>query len=180
MTLRLIPRQEYGRNIPAVVCFAVVYQTNAVLDDTAEQYANEVAASGADYFLDQKVSVGEEYSAAPTADTATRLLPEDIDGAFLESVYECSKSSKIKRGILFVFRRLDDLLSSGKFTECDELMSLVNFDQLQVDLIMSFFTITWAAREKLPHRQALLKRAKHRISVIRDPATADQLLDKLK
>jgi hypothetical protein len=118
-----------------------------------------VAISSNDYWL--------MWTTAPSLGPVAEII---------ENVYQFEALGRIREGIQYIFSQINRLLSDGAFDVADAVLANIDVNRLGSDLILSFLTITRAARGKLPYRIAYLDRARHRISEIRGAGVADRLL----
>lgn len=58
-----------------------------------------------------------------------------------------------------VYNEIDDLLLSGDFKTCNNILSKLNPSELSKALIISYLIVTYRAREKLPERLEFSNRA---------------------
>ncbi|TFH46695.1 MAG: hypothetical protein E4H01_09535 [Lysobacterales bacterium] len=59
-----------------------------------------------------------------------------------------------------IFNKVDDLFLAGKFEEADALLSAVDPREIGETLTIGWLTITFAARDRLQNRDALVARAR--------------------
>jgi hypothetical protein len=52
-----------------------------------------------------------------------------------------------------IYNNIDDMLLAGKFSTVDNLLISTDCDKHSVDMLLALLTITYAARQHLPHRQ---------------------------
>lgn len=97
----------------------------------------------------------------------TKTPPQKIQyKAFIDDLLRYKKGGselRIEDGIDLVFTCVDALLRSGRFTECDKLLRMLNFHikTLDSNILLSFLTITLTASSKLRHRVRYFKTVKN-------------------
>lgn len=95
---------------------------------------------------------------------------------FIDTVYEYQKKGDLDGGVDYIFSVLNSWLYKGEFNLADYVLAIIDEKKLESDLLLSFLTITRAARDKLPSRSKYIDRAFHRISQLRGHAVAKKLL----
>jgi hypothetical protein len=55
----------------------------------------------------------------------------------------------------FIFNTIDNALSQGEFSSVDLVLSALTLDQLNIDAMLAFLTITLAAKDRLQTRDYL-------------------------
>lgn len=96
-------------------------------------------------------------------DTAT--YPQQ-NFAWLPDVYSLVHHGRLEDAGDLVFSKIDDLLCSGEFRRCDELLHMVDPKRLDINVMLSFLSITFAAKHKLPGRTSLVRRIEARLQQI--------------
>lgn len=82
---------------------------------------------------------------------------------FLAKTYRLQDAGEIRPGIAYIFETLNDSLAQGDTETCDEILKGVDVTRLKTDLLLSFLTITFSAREHLLNRKGYYVRARRQI-----------------
>lgn len=91
----------------------------------------------------------------------------DIDN-FLDKVYLLSRLDKVDSATDLIFDYIDWLLRAGEFNTCNELLLRVDVEKLTTTLMLSFLTITAAAKSKLGARSDMYQRVESRMTRLMD------------
>lgn len=78
---------------------------------------------------------------------------------FLEQVYRLGDLNDLQSATDRIFKYIDDLLLAGAFPLCNEILKRADVKRLPTALMRSFLTITAAAKERLPARDAFYRDA---------------------
>lgn len=84
------------------------------------------------------------------------MTQHEID-VFLDSAYLVSKTS-VDRALDIIFNTIDDLLLDDKFDICNQILESVWVDVFDLDLLLGFLTITFAAKSHLKCRERFFER----------------------
>jgi hypothetical protein len=95
---------------------------------------------------------------------------------FLAEMYRLAAAGQEDAAMDTVFDHVNTLLMAGLFAHCDQLLRTVEVEKLPPVLLISFLTITAAARSKLAERVAYYGRAKTEITRRRGEEAAARLL----
>jgi hypothetical protein len=98
--------------------------------------------------------------------------------ALLEEVYDLGQRD-LQAATDKVFDTIDRLLCEGQEEVCDQILASVDVARLPTALMRSFLTITAAAKEKLPARQALFREIECEMTRLRGPDVTRRLLGNL-
>ena len=104
------------------------------------------------------------------------LLPALPAPGPLDEIYLWSAMDRVHEALDKVFDLFDDLMSAGKFKECDALLASADVDRLKSAVAIGFLTATWAARSQLPARAELVSRLTGRLLSEKTPEEVKQLL----
>ena len=63
-----------------------------------------------------------------------------------------------------IYDRIDDLLSDGKFNEVDNMLKNLDVNRIDEDEMLSYLTITAAAKNILLNRKAFFEKVKTKLS----------------
>lgn len=96
---------------------------------------------------------------------------------FLDTVYAYEDKDEL---ISFIFDYVGDMLQDGKYDECNDLLGELDVDQLEVNGILSFLTISNCVKHRFPNRAIYLDRAFGRTIKLVGRKEAKQLLDGFK
>lgn len=107
--------------------------------------------------------------------------PEVIKFAtdFLNEVYHYESSGEIEIGMSFTFDVINRLLCDGKYDICDEILRSVDESKLTARLLLTFLTITNAAKHELNNRKNYYNRAWKRIETLEGKFKTKQILQNL-
>lgn len=83
---------------------------------------------------------------------------------FITNARELDKLGKTDEAIDLIFDGIDNMLSSGKFKEVDDILKNVTINDWSDDLCLSFLAITLSAKSRLPSRGALFNKIKQRFA----------------
>lgn len=81
---------------------------------------------------------------------------------FLEKLYQFDKN-KIDSTIDFIFDYFDDAFLNNNFQECDDILEKLDLNKIPIVLMISFLTITLAAKSKLKNRINFYKKVEEKI-----------------
>ena len=83
-----------------------------------------------------------------------------------------------RKALRILFRNVDAIFTAGEFELCDEFLKIVDLERLSLTLLVGLLSITFAAREKLNHREDLVKRVGARLQKLlpEDPQKVEQLM----
>lgn len=133
-----------------------------------------------------EIAPGQKWEFTPIVDTDLRgeygEQRDDTDnqiGVFLDSVYSLAKQGKEDHAIDVIFEYVNSLLVQREFKSCDELLAEVNIEKIPPVLMVSFLTITAAAKPKLKNRDRFFKLVWGMVARQRGQDAADRLLDGL-
>ena len=93
----------------------------------------------------------------------------------LKLIYSLVMTFEIDEATDVLFKYVDDLLSTQKFSQCDEFLQAIDLDRLDSNLILALLSLTRAAEKDLPYRPKLLTKARARLVEL-DPHRADRIL----
>lgn len=100
--------------------------------------------------------------------------------AFLDTVYDLSAQEKTDCAIDVIFNYMNNLLVEGKFEFCDRILSEVALTRIPPVLMISFLTITAAAKPKLKNRHRFFSIVQRLIVQERGEKGAQRLLNGLE
>lgn len=98
---------------------------------------------------------------------------------WLAEVYEAVAERRVRHAIDVLFERMDDLFLEGKFQEADRILSSVDVEKLDENLMVGFLTITFAAKEHLNNRDALYQHIEDKLRQTLTPGELSSLLQGL-
>jgi len=96
--------------------------------------------------------------------------------AFLDYVYQLVDADKAKSASVAIMDYIDHLHNTGRFSDCDRLLRLVDQGRLPSSLRRAFLMITFPAKEHLSHRPSFFQESLRLLSRERDPETAKKML----
>jgi hypothetical protein len=82
---------------------------------------------------------------------------------WLLEVYDLSSKNELDKAADILFDKVDDLLLAGDFKGCDSLLTQIDLDRLDVNLVVAALAITFAAKHELPSRTAFVTRSRTRL-----------------
>lgn len=103
----------------------------------------------------------------------------DLLLATLPEVYSLVQRGQLEQAGDLVFSKIDDLLCAGEFRRCDELLQMVDPERLDINVMLSFLSVTFAAKHKLPGRASLVRRIEVRLHDVA-PTRVEALLAPLR
>jgi hypothetical protein len=98
---------------------------------------------------------------------------------FLQEVYSLAVREDWQGATDQIFETVDRLLLEGAFTVCNEILRHVDVRRLPTALMRSFLTITAAAKDKLPARQAFYHQVLSEMIRLKGNEKAQRLLGQL-
>jgi hypothetical protein len=98
---------------------------------------------------------------------------------WLVEVYEAVAEHRVRPAIDILFEHMDDLFLEGRFQEADKILSLVDVEKLDENLMVGFLTITSAAKDHLNNRDALYRQIEDRLGQKLTPGELNSLLQGL-
>ncbi|MEX2174143.1 MAG: hypothetical protein WD872_07260 [Pirellulaceae bacterium] len=98
----------------------------------------------------------------------------------LDTIYGLDSRGLHRQAMERVARYVDELLNSGKFPECDAMLTAAKADELSAPVLVAFLGITLAARGKLGFRASFYDRAFARVSHESGENEASELLARYK
>lgn len=99
--------------------------------------------------------------------------------AFLDTVYDFAKRDKEDHAIDVILEYMNNLLVEGQFEACDRILGEVDIARIPPVLMVSFLTITAAAKTRLKNRNTFLKVVRRVVARERGEKAAERLLDGL-
>ncbi|MEQ1571872.1 MAG: hypothetical protein ABMA64_39965 [Myxococcota bacterium] len=121
----------------------------------------------------------DEAQTAPEREDPDHAAPEP--GAslmWLGDVYSLVARSDPDSAIDVLFEQVDDLLSAGEFNRCDALLKTIDPKRLDSNLLVAALSITKRAADRLPERQAFVRRVTARLMEVA-PDRLERLLSGL-
>jgi len=100
--------------------------------------------------------------------------------AWLEDVYSLFETNKMRKAIDVVFDNIDNLCCEQRFEEIDEILSKVDLDRLDENLIVAFLTISFGAKNYIKQRASFYEKAEFKLLEAKDPDVVKQILNGLK
>lgn len=100
--------------------------------------------------------------------------------AFLDTVYDFVKRQKEDHAIDVIFEYINQLLVERRFEACDRILGDVEIARIPTVLMVSFLTITAAAKSKLRNRRRFYKSVERFVALERGNKAAQHLLDGLE
>ena len=73
----------------------------------------------------------------------------------IDEIYRWIDAKDIDQATDILFQDIDNLLSSGEFDLCNELIQNIDLDRFDTNLLVGLLSITYAAHDKLPYRKQL-------------------------
>lgn len=108
--------------------------------------------------VDQFKLVHTTFKTEFTPSTATQgTKGKRTSDIFLDKMSRTADQKDIDASLDFMFREVDSWLRKQQFTNCDEVLHLVNVADLHEDLLIGLLTITFAARDRLDSRKKLFQ-----------------------
>jgi hypothetical protein len=107
---------------------------------------------------------------------------EDVERAFLLSLYEYSDKKDVGRGSLLVVRHLDSLMRKGDFNSVNLAMRQAYVSRLDPEIAFAFLTITATAKNNLDSevRKSFVAQTRQRLLESRHPQYVEELLERYK
>ena len=102
-------------------------------------------------------------------------MTTSMDEKVMNYIYALVRTGPPDTAVDVLFEHVDELLDSGHFDRCNELLKKFDLKQLDTNLIVAVLAITLRAAKLLPYRDTLLERSKERLAVIA-PGRVDRLL----
>lgn len=99
--------------------------------------------------------------------------------AFLDTVYDFSRRGKEDHAIDVIFEYMNNLLVERQFEACDRILGEVDIARIPTVLMVSFLTITAAAKAKLKSRRRFYKLVERLVAKERGEKATQRLLDGL-
>lgn len=84
--------------------------------------------------------------------------------AWLRQVYECVRSGRSDAGGEIIYDQIDQLLGEAKWRSADAVLAAIDLDELDALTMLSFLTITGAARDRLKQRPAYFASVRARLT----------------
>lgn len=149
------------------------------LIDTADTYLIDDASwkdqEGGQFGCEWSVQIAEEDE--PTPPPAVYVCGTGVGvrarviynsspdaGQILNAVYAFQERNEIRAGISYIFSTMNEILGDGDIQKAERILDSIDVARIKTDLLLSFLTITFAARHKLPQsRTAYYARAKRQI-----------------
>ena len=98
---------------------------------------------------------------------------------FLAAVYDLARRDEGDSAIDVIFQYMNSLLVEGRFEDCDRILGEVEIARIPTVLMVSFLTITAAAKTNLKNRGGFFKDVRRVVARERGEKTAQRLLDGL-
>jgi len=88
------------------------------------------------------------------------VLSSPSQDDWLAKSAELYRSGKREESLDIIFDSIDDMLLESKFEDCDKILAEISVAELANPQLLTVLTATAPAKERLPSRQALVKRVK--------------------
>lgn len=157
----------YKEAMPRAISEAHVQpeQTNP-MKTLATSIATEFSEGGAAVAVQHSITVfnvGSNvriYVGMETGNVAAHLFDLRAEAAeFLSMLYALCMDEKPREANALALDHFDEALNSGRFTECNYILSQMHPEQLAPSTIISVLTITYHAGRRLPAREAFYQAA---------------------
>ena len=99
---------------------------------------------------------------------------------FLDEVYGLAGNGEEDRAIDVIFEHVNGLLIEGRFDVCDRILAEVDIARIPPVLMISFLTITAAAKPQLHNRDSFFRNVAGVIARERGERAAERLLNGLE
>lgn len=80
-------------------------------------------------------------------------------GVWCGGLYLCADGEDRGVALAYVREGIKVLLEENRWSDCDEILSMVEVDRISVDLLLALLAFTRGAKEHLPSREGLRQRA---------------------
>ena len=91
-------------------------------------------------------------------------LPECVEHDFIGVVYALHAAGDILRATEQIVDHPDDLLNTGQFAQCNEVLRQVDVEKLSGPVIVAFLGITRVASGQLPARAEFCNKARTKLT----------------
>lgn len=98
---------------------------------------------------------------------------------WLDDVYSKVAAGVPDDAIDILFDHIDDLLIEGRFSECEDVLMMIDPKRLDTNLLVAALSITKAAADRLPSRVRFVQRVEHRLTELA-PERLEALLGGLR
>lgn len=98
---------------------------------------------------------------------------------FLDLVYEFQITKNIHHGMSYIFDYINYMLCQAEFELCDEILASIKEYKFNTRILLTFLTITNAAKDKLSNRKDYYNRAYKVIELLEGKEAAKQILENL-
>jgi hypothetical protein len=100
---------------------------------------------------------------------------ETPDLTWLGDVYSLVARNRFDAAIDILFRNVDELLLTGQFNRCNDLLRAIDLGRLDTNLLVGTLSITVSAADKLPGRAHFVERVAKRLESMA-PGRVERLL----
>ncbi|MDX9721520.1 MAG: hypothetical protein RBU37_12295 [Myxococcota bacterium] len=107
---------------------------------------------------------------------ANTNLAVDEAPTWLNDVYALVSRGDPDSAAHLLCSRIDELLLSGQFARCNELLQAIDLKRLDCNLVVTLLAFTRLAKEALPFRPRLCERARARLLCDLAPDRVERLL----
>jgi hypothetical protein len=83
---------------------------------------------------------------------------DEVVAEFLRSIYALAREEEIQKATDSIYDSIDRWLCEEEFDCCDRILQMVDISKLTTELMRSLLTITFPARDRLPHRKQMFDR----------------------
>lgn len=98
---------------------------------------------------------------------------------WLGELYRLVKNDSIDPAIDLLFDKISQMIEDEDFSDCDQLIRVIDTDQLDTNLLVAVLSVTLPVSNLLLHRRALIERVEKRLLDIA-PERLDNLLSGLR
>ncbi len=117
----------------------------------------------------------DEDVAAASASLRAWPVPAASVAQEISYAVALERSGKHRKALDKLYRALDRLVRSGRFSECDRILEEINVDQMNTHLLVGVLTITAPDSQRLASRAGLFRRVRTRLSRLA-PERSERLL----
>ena len=121
----------------------------------------------------QSRALGEHGAALPVNEPPA--APAANFMGWLSELYSLVGAKKSQKAGILLYDRMDQLLTDGRFAECDEILKTVRFDMLGPLHTVGFLTITSGYRHQLKERSTYYRKVERQVR-LELPDRADRIL----
>ena len=115
-----------------------------------------------------------------TTTTPPPTPPLDPQPNVLSMIYDLVTSNKTDDAMDLLYDVVDELLSAHSFPICERMLTNIDLDRLNADLLIGVLSITLPAKNALPARAQFLQRVEQRLARTLPPNQIAEFLHGLR